>query len=124
MQFFPRDRYGVARLQVLHAARYFFVPSRLNGFLRLFETVEQSVGQCRALINRERECSLQETGYFWTHDVILPVDFGCKYLFPGLRGTPFSVPLIPRFWKIVDTPPLWASWNHRVCRKFLAKSGA
>jgi hypothetical protein len=83
MQFFPRDRDGLASLQVLHAAGYFFVPSRLNGLLRFFETVEQGVGQCRALVDREREGSLQEIGDFWAHDVSLPVDFGCKYLFPA-----------------------------------------
>jgi len=56
MQFFPRHSYGLARLQVLHTARYLFVPSRLNGFLGMFETVEQNIGQCGALPNRQREC--------------------------------------------------------------------
>jgi hypothetical protein len=81
MQFFPRDRYRFTRLQVLHAARYFLVPSRLHGFLRLFGAVEQDVGQCRSLVDRERECPLRQIENFWTHRVILPVDFGCRYLF-------------------------------------------
>jgi hypothetical protein len=125
MQFFPGNGYGLARPQVLHAARYFFVPSRLNGFLRFFQAVEQGVGQCRALIDWERECSLQEIGNFWTHDVILPVDFGCKYLFPGLRGAAFSAPFDPLILKrSLIPPPPWVSWNHRVSAKLLAKSGA
>jgi hypothetical protein len=125
MQFFPRDRDGLASLQVLYAAGYFFVPSRLNGLLRFFETVEQGVGQCRALINRERECPLQEIGNFWAHDVILPVDFGCKYLFPGMRGTAFSVPFDALILKrSLIPPPPWVSWNHWISGKFLAKSGA
>ena len=72
MQLFPRDSYSFARLQVLHATGYFFVPSRLNGLVRIFQTVEQSVGQGGALVNRERECSFQEISDFWTHAVILP----------------------------------------------------
>jgi len=125
MQFFPRDRDGLASLQVLYAAGYFFVPSRLNRFLGVFETVEQGVGQCRALINRERECPLQEIGNFWTHDVILPVDFGCKYLFTGMRGVAFSAPFDTLILKrSLIPPPPWVSWNHWVSGKFLAKSGA
>ena len=125
MQFFPRDGYGPAGLQVLHAACYFFVPSCLNGLLRFFETVEQGVGQCRALVSRERECSLQKVGDFWTHNGILPVDFGCKYLFPGLCGAAFSVPFDSLILKrSLMPPPPWVSWNHRVSTKFLAKSGA
>jgi hypothetical protein len=72
MQFFPRDRHGFARLQVLHATRYFFVPGRLNRFVRLFEAIEKSIGQRSALVNRERECSFQEISNFWTHGIILP----------------------------------------------------
>ncbi len=33
MEFFPRDGHGFASLQVLHTARYFFVPSGLNRFV-------------------------------------------------------------------------------------------
>ncbi len=72
MQFFPRDGHGFARLQVLHAPRYFFVPGSLHRFVRVFEAVEQSVSQSGALLNRESECSFQEISNFWTHGVILP----------------------------------------------------
>jgi hypothetical protein len=70
MQFFPRDRDGLASLQVLYAAGYFFVPSRLNGLLRFFETVEQGVGQCRALVDRARFKRSETSGlmtlfYLW-----------------------------------------------------------
>jgi hypothetical protein len=73
MQFFPRDGHGLARLQVLYATRHFFVLGSLNRFVRVFEAVEQSVGQSSALVGRERECSFQEISNLWTHGIILPL---------------------------------------------------
>jgi hypothetical protein len=37
----------------------------------MFETVEQSVGQCCALVNREGEGPFQQIRDFWTHGIIL-----------------------------------------------------
>ncbi len=53
MQFFPGYGHGFASPQVLHAARHFLVPCRLHGLIHTFETVEQSVGQRGALVDRE-----------------------------------------------------------------------
>jgi hypothetical protein len=72
VQLFPRDGHSFARLQVAHATRYFFVLSGLNGLVRTFDTVEQSVGQCGALFHREGKGTFQEIGNFWTHATILP----------------------------------------------------
>jgi len=72
MQLFPRDGHGFARLQVLHTTSYFFVPSCLHGFVRGFETVEQGVGQCSALVRREGEGAFEEVRNFGIHGAILP----------------------------------------------------
>ena len=55
MQFFPRNSHGLARPQVFDSASDFLIPSLLDRFIRTLKTVEEGVGQCSALVNRERE---------------------------------------------------------------------
>ena len=89
MQLFPRDSHGLACLQVAHAARDFFVPLRLNRFVRLFEAIEKSIGQRSALVNRERECPFQKIGPFWTHVIILPrVVYSANVVYESVKGKP------------------------------------
>src|SRR5580698_9542049 len=86
MQLFPRDGHRLASLQILHTARDLFIPSRLNGSVALFETIEQGVSQCAALIHWQRKCAFQEIGDLWTHGVILP-----RFRSSGCRKSPAAV---------------------------------
>jgi hypothetical protein len=72
---FPRDSHCFARLQVPHATRYLFIPGCFNGLVGNFKTVEQSVGQCSALLDWESKCAFQEIRNLWTHGLILPRGF-------------------------------------------------
>src|SRR5579872_978655 len=86
MQLFPRDGHRLAVLQISHTARDLFIPSRLNGSVALFETVEQGVSQCAALVHWQRKRAFQEIGDLWTHDVILP-----WFRSAGCRKSPAAV---------------------------------
>jgi len=60
MQLFPGDGHRLASLQILHTARDLFIPSRLYGSVALFETVEQGVSQCGALVHRGGQVRVSE----------------------------------------------------------------
>lgn len=72
MQLLPRDSHSFARFQVSDSASDFVIPSLLHRLIRDFKTVQQGMGQCSALVNRECERPSQQIGNFWTHGFILP----------------------------------------------------
>ena len=51
MQLFPRNSHSPARLEVLHATRYFVVPRSLNRDFPVFKAVKKGIGQGCALVD-------------------------------------------------------------------------
>ena len=72
MQLFPSDRHSFARLQIFDSASDFVIPGLLDRLIRTLKTVEQGIGQCSALVNRESERPLQKIGNLWNDSIVLP----------------------------------------------------
>ncbi len=57
MELLPWNRHRFPGLQVFHSPSYFIVPCLLNRLIRCLKTIEQSIRQSGALVDRESERS-------------------------------------------------------------------